>query len=1654
MMPNDDAAAYRETMPFWRDADETQNFGDFLTPYLMKHLFLRVPRLPGDVRIIGSYLSDYHVGLAKGRKRNERIPGGKALTAWAAGLREPQGISGEALSLVELLSVRGPLTARELGREGTLPLGDPGLLLPALYRPHSVPEFQCVLCIPHFNDVRDDAEICRTTGADRVLWPRLSQDLADVESFLDRLTSAEFVLCGSLHAAIAAAAYGIPFAFWDSGAIDIPFKWNDFAASIGIECEFLPDVAAGRTFFASSIAGRITLPCLWPMLAAAPYPIRSDAMLRLLEWQASANPGFRLSDIANLFEANRGRQQRMADEADTLMAALATIIEQDAERVRLLADELASAEAQLSASELASAQSKMKVDALESALAEGERRADLAEKIAQEYEGALQAAKAKAEEFRTNASASMVALGQAGHLSLEELGRASRNWSDGRQDEVHLHWSTLVSSAFHLFREGFSEWKVEDWGDRDSVVGQPVNEQPDGSSAIWIRIFGIPVSETLAVQFGQHPSRQAHRESADLVTCGIPDEVLQRCGTYHVSLIDTQGRHIHVGFFRVRPRQSWMTFWKTLRSRTRGPRVDFSQFDWSLGGLRKEGIALDPAHSGAQALRWRILVADDRIPRSDASAGERATIGLLGDLVSLGFEVVFIATDMRDDVTCRKHLEDLGVTVVSRSLRQRRAVDYVLSKGASFNAFYLIRVDVAEELLSATRRVAPNARIIFHAPDLHFLRESRAAAFAGSSDDMEAAQQTKSREATVMRSSDCVVVVSPVEKALAQEVVPEAQIAVFPALYSSVIADPPDFDERANIVFVGGFGHQPNISAVQWFVGEIWPSIFAANPDVEFHIVGADAPEEVISLGRRPGVKFVGHVDVLEHTLKGYRVNVAPLLVGAGIKGKLGSAMGVGTPSVTTTIGAEGMGIDDGVQSLVRDDAETFAAAVLELYGNKEIWRELSRAGRRLVEDKFGGAANQAALARALELAGALPQDLYTRHCSRRSPVSLPVWTTPHGSPVSVAISAHDRWEVTRACLNSVAIACTSADVSYDIHLCALPEEHGAILRDEFPGVHQGSPFLDGETSEDGCSISDKWLIHLSAGMIAMPNWLISLLETARQNPSAAIVGSKIVGSDGSILEAGGVLFSDGSSVPVGFGAASSEPVYTFDREVDCVGRSSFLVRQSIWSSSERQAETSAGDPVDSRRLAMLVRERGMRVFFSAHSVAVQAAADFTMSSPTTLTPALENVGSTFQQQWHAQLKEQQLPPGTDPMVAAAHAERHPPPSAMERRRKGQLNILYFSPFPSHPNNHGNQATIQAFGKRFQKMGHRVHFALLESSLYGDEDREAMRQCWDSLELIQHSCKLWSDGSDIPFDGWYDESLGKKIRVLCDKHQIDVVFCSYVFQSKLLEYVPAHILKVIDTHDKMGNRYQMLRENGQPVEFFSCTPEEEGAYLRRADIVAARRYEEAKYFDSVTGSESAIVLSHVEEPQFSTREFRSLKRVGIVASANRINLIILHDFLAELGRRCGDHCSFEVEVAGQVRQMIGELDDEQRRVFERPWLRMLGFVPDIAEFYDRLDLVVSPVTMGTGINVKSVQAMAYGMPLITTRVGIKGIETRHELHQHESLVQLVSSLLDLSNHQEYLSELAAVSVCRYREFLVQNEAAFEGLLDHDKTNLQ
>jgi glycosyltransferase involved in cell wall biosynthesis len=104
-------------------------------------------------------------------------------------------------------------------------------------------------------------------------------------------------------------------------------------------------------------------------------------------------------------------------------------------------------------------------------------------------------------------------------------------------------------------------------------------------------------------------------------------------------------------------------------------------------------------------------------------------------------------------------------------------------------------------------------------------------------------------------------------------------------------------------------------------------------------------------------VIIAGFIEQLTPFLDQRRLAVAPLRFGAGIKGKIGTAMAAGLPSVASAVAAEGMGLTSGENIVVADGAEDFARAVALLYNDGDAWQKVSSAGIEFAERTWGKAA-------------------------------------------------------------------------------------------------------------------------------------------------------------------------------------------------------------------------------------------------------------------------------------------------------------------------------------------------------------------------------------------------------------------------------------------------------------------------------------------------------------------------------------------------------------------------------------------------------------------------------------------------------------------------------------------------------------------------
>lgn len=349
----------------------------------------------------------------------------------------------------------------------------------------------------------------------------------------------------------------------------------------------------------------------------------------------------------------------------------------------------------------------------------------------------------------------------------------------------------------------------------------------------------------------------------------------------------------------------------------------------------------------------RALVIDGFVPTPDKDAASFDVYWFMRILLGLGYDVTFVpAFTTAHAGRYTDELRLLGITCpVAPALTSVR--DFIAQQSAAFDLVVVYRITVAERLMDLLRASAPKAKVIFNTVDLHFLRDQRQAEVNHQLHAFVEAKQREKQELALMGAADATVLLSAFEHDYVGVHAPRARRFYIP-LASPVPGRLAPYEGRSGALFVGGFTHAPNVDAVHFLCGVIWPIVRRLLPDADLFVVGADPPAEILAHhAPERGITIAGYVRDLAELYRSVRVSVAPLRYGAGLKGKIVASLAVGVPCVTTSVGFEGMPPGGGEAITVVDDPDDFARAVATIYADPEEWLRRSDAGIAYARENF-----------------------------------------------------------------------------------------------------------------------------------------------------------------------------------------------------------------------------------------------------------------------------------------------------------------------------------------------------------------------------------------------------------------------------------------------------------------------------------------------------------------------------------------------------------------------------------------------------------------------------------------------------------------------------------------------------------------------------
>ena len=324
------------------------------------------------------------------------------------------------------------------------------------------------------------------------------------------------------------------------------------------------------------------------------------------------------------------------------------------------------------------------------------------------------------------------------------------------------------------------------------------------------------------------------------------------------------------------------------------------------------------------------------------------------------------------------NLEEQNIKKVSIELNNSSFDEYV--KNLNPDVVLFDRFMMEEQFSWRVEEQCPSALRLLETVDLHCLRYARHQAVKNNKNalnpvNLDYINDIALREVASILRCDLSLLISEYEIEVLKDIyhVDVDILLYLPFMYESLdksdaIQKWPSYSDRENFVTIGNFRHEPNWDSVLYLKNEIWPQIKSKLKNAELHIYGSYPPKKAQQLHNpKQGFYVKGWVEDALETLSQYRVCLSPLRFGAGMKGKLADAMLSGTPSVTTSIGAESMFGETNWPGIIADDPLSIVEAAIELHDNQEKWQQSQLNGVAIVNSIFSQKDNEEKFIKKLE---------------------------------------------------------------------------------------------------------------------------------------------------------------------------------------------------------------------------------------------------------------------------------------------------------------------------------------------------------------------------------------------------------------------------------------------------------------------------------------------------------------------------------------------------------------------------------------------------------------------------------------------------------------------------------------------------------------
>jgi len=507
--------------------------------------------------------------------------------------------------------------------------------------------------------------------------------------------------------------------------------------------------------------------------------------------------------------------------------------------------------------------------------------------------------------------------------------------------------------------------------------------------------------------------------------------------------------------------------------------------------------------------------------------------------------------------------------------------------------------------------------------------------------------------------------------------------------------------------------------------------------------------------------------------------------------------------------------------------------------------------------------------------------------------------------------------------------------------------------------------FAAGNNRAAGQAIGE-YLVFLNDDAVVQPGWLEALVSTADAHPDAGAVGSRILLPDGTLQEAGSVIWSDGSSIGVGRGLPRGSRRYDYLREVDYASACSLLVRRASFERLGGFDERYFPAYNEDLDLALGIHRLGQRVLYQPRSVVVHHESGSGLESRTFL---ILRGRALLREKWGRELERFPTPAPTSPTAIEL---------AVHRARRSPRRLLIVDDRLPSPGMGSGFPRMFAAIRELALGGYAVALTPTASAA---GDRRALQDL--GVEVVDDELRAHLSTPGVLYDAVVisrPHNFEKAVRAV-RRHQPQAALiydAEALFHRRLQR--EAAITRATDpaAADRLLARAEYERERERWI-------------ARTADRVVAVSPVEADVLRTVRGhSPVEIHDGFSSQIAMSARGFAQRRGAAFVAgwlggypSPNTDALEWFVGRVLPVLKRRLPWVLLTVTGANPPAEMLG---------LAGPSVRFVGHVADLADLYDAVRVAVVPTRYGAGIKNKALEALQFGVPVVASAIGAEGID--------------------------------------------------------------